>query len=83
MGEVAVTFKVFVEDMSMFDAVKKELEKAGAKSMKDEEVGFGIKTIKAVFIIPDGEGQIDKLEAKVSSLKGVSEIRAEEMGRLM
>jgi translation elongation factor EF-1beta len=83
MGEVAVTFKVFVEDMSVFDAVKEELKKAGARSMQDEEVGFGIKTIKAMFIIPDGEGEIDKLEAKVSSLKGVSEIRAEEMGRLM
>lgn len=83
MGEVAVTIKVFVEDMSVFDAVKKELQKAGAKGMKDEEVGFGIKTIMAVFIIPDAQGEIDKLEAKVSSLKGVSEIRTEEMGRTM
>ena len=83
MGEVAATFKIFVEDMEKFNEVKAEIQKLGAKAMVDEEVGFGIKTIKAVFIIGDAGGEIDKLEASLSAIKGVSEIRSEEVGRLM
>jgi len=83
MGDVAATYKIFVEDMEKFNEVKAEIQKLGAKAMADEEVGFGIKTIKVVFIIGDAGGEIDRLEAKLAAVKGVSEVRSEEVGRML
>jgi translation elongation factor EF-1beta len=83
MGDVAATYKIFVEDMEKFNEVKVEVQKLNPKAMVEEELGFGIKTIKAVFIIGDEGGLLDKLEASLSAIKGVSEIKAEEMGRML
>jgi translation elongation factor EF-1beta len=83
MGDVAATYKIFVEDMEKFNEVKVEIQKLNPKAMVEEEVGFGIKVIKAVFIIGDVGGEIDKLEASLSAIKGVSEIRSEEVGRML
>ena len=83
MGDVAATYKIFVEEMEKFNEVKAEIQKLGPKAMVEEEVGFGIKVIKAVFIIGDEGGLLDKLEASLLAVKGVSEIRAEEVGRML
>ena len=77
MGDCAVTLKVSVENMERIDDVMEGIKKIGIgrlAKIDTEEIGFGIKVIKAVFIIPDKEGEMTKLEQAVKSVEYVSEV---------
>ncbi len=76
MGNVATIFKVYMEagqEASVQEAVKK----FNPKSMQLEEVGFGIKVLKVMFVHTDEEGSTT-YEDMLKGVKGVNEVEVQE-----
>ncbi len=77
MGSVATVFKVYPEPGSE-DAAKKEIEaKLKPKGIQVEEIAFGIKVIKVLFVHDDKEGSTE-LEEKLRKVKGINEVEVED-----
>jgi len=85
MGEynVAADIKVYLDDPSKMDAVKKSIENiAKVQRLWEEDVGFGIKVLKATLLLKDDEGGMDALEAKIRKIESVSEMEVENVTRI-
>ncbi|MBU0586067.1 hypothetical protein KJ780_00995 [Candidatus Micrarchaeota archaeon] len=81
-NEVAVSMKIFLEDMAKMDETVAEIGKmVKITNTKTEEIGFGIKALKIVFMMGDGEG-INEIEEKIAAIPNVSQAQIEEVGRL-
>ncbi len=76
MGNVATLFKVYVE-AGMEDSVSNGIKAMNPKSIQMEEIGFGIKVIKVMFVHTDEEGSTP-YEEKLKAVKGVNEVEVEE-----
>ena len=80
---VAAQIKVYVDDPSAIDGVKAGIEKiAKVQKFWEEDVGFGIKALKANLMLNDSEGGMDQLEEKIKGLDHVSEIEVETVTRV-
>ena len=69
----AVEMVVRVQDMEKFDEIKKkvesiQLDKVKVNSVSEEDVGFGIKNIKVVFLTVDEEGVMGRIEEAVKNI---------------
>lgn len=76
MGDCAVTFKISVEDMDNINNVIEEVKKiriGRVAKISTEDIGFGIRVVKATIIIPDKEGEMTKLEDAIKKIKGIQE----------
>ncbi len=76
MGDVAVLFKIYVDEGqedSVSAAVKSELS---PKGMSFDEIGFGIKVLKALFVHDDSSGS-SEIEEKIRKIPGVTEVEVE------
>lgn len=81
-NEVAVSMKIYLEDQSKMDETLAEIGKlVKINNTKTEEVGFGIKAIKIIFLMADGEG-VNTIEEKVAAVPNVSQAQIEEVSRL-
>ena len=81
--DVAVDLKIYIEDVTKIDEVKKEVEQiAKVQNMREEELGFGIKTIKLTVLLSDSEGGMDAAEEKIKKIKYVSELEVENITRI-
>lgn len=77
MAKVAVLFKVYAE-AGEEDRVGKEISQdLKPSSMQMEEIAFGIKIIKVLFVHEDTEGS-DAYEQKLKNVKGVREVEVME-----
>jgi len=76
MSDVGVLFKIYPENGKEEEISKKiaELKPAG---MQLEDIAFGIKVIKVLFIHDDKEGS-SVFEEKLKSIDGVREVEVEE-----
>jgi translation elongation factor EF-1beta len=75
MGKVATLFKVYAEDAdSVFPRIKKD---TSPTSIQMEEIGFGIKVIKVMYVHEDSEGST-QLEEKLRKVEGVKDVEVEE-----
>ncbi len=80
---VAAQIKVYVDSPAEMTGVKKGIEKlAKVQKMWEEDVGFGIKVLKANLLLTDAEGGMEKLESAIRKLKGVSELEVETVTRV-
>jgi elongation factor 1-beta len=80
---VAAQVKIYLDDPSQMDQVKKDLEKiAKVNKSWEEDVGFGIKVLKVNLLLNDSEGGMDKLEGMIRKLKNVSEVEVEAVTRV-
>ena len=80
---VAAQVKIYLDEPSSMAKVKSGIEKmVKVQRFSEEDVGFGIKVLKATLLLMDSEGAMDKLEAQIRSVEGVSEIEVEEVGRM-
>ena len=80
---VAAQVKIYVDDQSAMPAVKSGLEKiAKVNKLWEEDVGFGIKVLKANLLLDDSKGGMDALEAKIKKLGNVSEVEVETVTRV-
>ena len=74
MGDVAVTLRILPEDSDV-DIKSVEENVRGTiggicnlASVETVEIAFGLKALKIQIIIPDADGEIDKIEGKLSSI---------------
>ena len=78
MGNVSVIAKIYPEDPSKLEELKKNLEKLGRiADARVEEIGFGVKALRVMIIVPDSEG--GDMEEKIKGIKGVSQVQIEEV----
>lgn len=80
MGNVAIAFKILLKSTETdINKVKNEIiEVLNPKEISIQELAFGIKVIKALFIIPDSTG-ISELEEKIRKIEGVGEVETESL----
>ena len=75
MGKVATLFKVYSDDA---DAVLPKIKKeTSPTSIQLEEIGFGIKVIKVMYVHEDSEGST-KLEERLKKVEGIKDVEVEE-----
>ncbi|MEM5798081.1 MAG: elongation factor 1-beta [Candidatus Aenigmatarchaeota archaeon] len=77
MGDVIVVLRILpkvVKD-SDFAQLKTALEKLKPQRIEEEPIAFGLKSIKFTKIIPDEEGEIDRLEEQIRRMKGVKDVQ--------
>lgn len=55
--------------------IKKEILKLEAKEIKEEEIAFGLKSLKVLFLIEDEGGVQDKIIKNLESIEGVKEVQ--------
>jgi translation elongation factor EF-1beta len=82
MTKVSVLVRVSVEDLEKIDDCVKEItEKFKPIDIGTEEIGFGIKVIKAVFHIDEDDGS-SGLEEDLSKINNVANVDILEVDRL-
>lgn len=80
---VAATVKIYLEDMKQMTSVKAEIGKiAKVNNYTEEDVGFGIKILRAVILFNDEKGGLEELEEKIRGIAGVSETQVEDVSRI-
>lgn len=77
MAKVAVLFKVYTEPGDEEKVSKMISQDLKPSSMQLEEVAFGIKIIKVLFIHDDTEGS-DVYEHKLKKILGIKEVEVAE-----
>lgn len=78
MGNVSVIVKVYPEDPGKIDELKDRISKAmDPRDIKVEDVGFGVKLLRVMVIVPDTEG--GSIEDRIKALPGVSEVQVEDV----
>ncbi len=88
MGEVIVTIKILPEDSAininqLKERVNSKLDKiCKVANMEVQEIAFGLKAVKAQVIIPDADGEIDKVESSITEIEGVGQVDTEDMSLL-
>ncbi len=81
MGDVIVVFKIMPEKPEDFENIKKELEKLKPQRLEEEPIAFGLKALKFTTIIPDAEGEIEKLENRLDSVENVQSVECITVSR--
>jgi translation elongation factor EF-1beta len=80
---VAAQIKVYVDEPSSMADVKKGIEHVvKVQRFWEEDVGFGIKVLKATLLLNDSAGGMDKVEEKIRKIKNVSEVEVETVTRV-
>lgn len=82
MGNVAATIKVMPEGPEVdTEKMREEIMKIEPKphDVQIEELAFGLKAVKVLFVIPDAQGGTDELEEKLSKISGVRDVNTEEV----
>lgn len=83
MAEVIVRTKIYVENPEEIGKIEEEIKKSfKVGESKIEELGFGIKILKVVFMIDEKEG-IDKSEEKLKGINGVKQVEIESVDRAL
>ena len=81
---VAAQVKIYVDEPASLPGVKAGVEKvAKVQKFWEEDLGFGIKVLKANLLLMDSEGGMDKIEQNIRNVKGVSEFEVETVTRLV
>ncbi|MCD6381634.1 MAG: elongation factor 1-beta [Candidatus Aenigmarchaeota archaeon] len=85
MGQVALTLKVMPEspdiDVNKIVNEIKELETDVVKvsDISIEDVAFGLKAIKVLFVMPDKTVSPSEIEEKIKKIEGVGEVETESV----
>lgn len=78
---VAAQIKIYVEDPAAIPAVKESVEKiAKVQKFWEEELGFGIKVLKAALLLPDSG--MEEVEKKILEIDNVSQVEVESVSRV-
>jgi len=77
MAKVGVVFKVYPENGEEEKVSKRIAEALKPNGIQLEDIAFGIKVIKVLFIHEDTEGS-SAYEEKLKNIEGVKEVEVEE-----
>lgn len=81
MAKVSVTIKVFPEDPSGLNALRKEIGKVvDIQETKEEDIGFGVKALVIRFLA-DESGGVDTIEERIGAIAGVSQVQVTSVDR--
>jgi len=82
-GIVIVTYKITPEGLEVdINKIKKELErKIKPQKLDVQPIAFGLNAIIMVKVLPEIEGEADKLAAEIQKIKGVQTVDIVEMTR--
>ena len=81
VGAVIVVFKIIPDDVETFATVKSAVEKFEPKKLEEEEIAFGLKAVKATFLVPEIDGKMDELEQNLNSIEHVGGVEVVQMSR--
>jgi len=82
MAIVVVNVKISTEDQeNLEEKIEKLKEVCKINTAKLEEIGFGIKVIKAQIFVEDKEEGFDKVEERIKAVDGISEVDVLSMDR--
>lgn len=85
MGEVAVTLQIMPESKEVdLDRIEKEAKsRIDPRSVEEEPVAFGLKSLKVLKVIPDDAGGTDELEDELREIEGVKDVRVVDQRKLL
>ena len=81
MGSVIAVFRILPDSPDNFDKVKSGIESLKPARLDEEPIAFGLKAIKATFIIPDTGGKMDELENKLNSIDSTQAVETLKVSR--
>ncbi|MFH1222021.1 MAG: hypothetical protein V1492_02960 [Candidatus Micrarchaeota archaeon] len=80
---VAVQMKIYIDEPANIPKVRESLRAvAKVSTINEQDVAFGIKVLKVVFLLNDKEGGMTELEEKVGKVPHVSQYEIDEVGRI-
>lgn len=75
--------KIMPDDMAQFDKLRKDVtETLKPYKMEEQPVAFGIVALSLTFVVEDGVGGSDLLEAKAAKIANVSGVEIVSVDRL-
>jgi len=85
MAQVIVTLKVMPNDVDMnLDELEQEIKSVvNPKRINREPVAFGLVALNVTVLVEDGGGQLEAVENKLNSIKGVGGVQVTEMTRAL
>lgn len=81
MGDVIAVFRILPDAPDSFEKVKEQIEDMKPAKFEEEPIAFGLKAIKATFIIPDEGGVMDELENKLNAVDGTESVETLTVSR--
>lgn len=78
MSKVAVVFKIYPKDGEFEKAVSEIRNKLNPAGMQTEDIGFGIRMIKALFKFDDTQSSSSKIEESIKAIPSISEVEVYE-----
>ena len=80
---VAAQIKISVDSPDALEDIKKSLgEITKVDKSWEEDVGFGIKMLKAVILLNDAEGGMSEMEEKIKNIPHVKQVEVENITRI-
>ena len=77
MSKVSVIFKVYPNEDSL-EKISASIKAMNPKDLKTEELAFGIKVLRAMFIFDDTQTRSSNIEDSLKKINGVSEVEVEQ-----
>ena len=83
MGSVIVTYRIMPDGVDVnLDSIEKILrEKFGFEKIERVPIAFGLVSIKAVKVIPEIEGEADRLANEIEKINGIKSVEIVQMSR--
>ena len=81
VGAVIVVVRVLPDSVEDFGSVKIAVENLAPKRIEEEPIAFGLKAVKATFLVPEIDGKMDELEEKLNSIEHVGSVEIVGMSR--
>ncbi len=85
MADVAVVLKLLPDDSDTdISKIIEKIEPALGKicrinKIAEQELAFGLKSIRLEVIVPDEEGKIGAVEAKLQEIEGIGQVDTEDV----
>jgi len=77
IGDVAISFKIMPSDPATIGSVKAEIEKLKPRQLKEIPIGFGLKLLEVLFVVPDKQG--NTIEETLRKLPGVASVETDSI----
>ncbi len=82
-GSVMVTFKIMPDDVetdmsSLENEVKKKINPSKSEIIP---IAFGLKSLVIVKVIPEKDGELERVEQEIRSISGVKEVEVTNVAR--
>lgn len=81
MGDVIAVFRIMPDSPDSFGKAKSQVEAMKPVKLEEEPVAFGLKAIRATFIIPDEGGRMDELENRLNGIDSAQSVETLQVSR--